>query len=299
MKEQSHRLHSLALILLLAGLACGLPGSNGEEDISDTRSVEEIQTEAVETAVAGLTQTAASEEDQDSVEEPDIDDDAASVSVSNDTNCRGGPNTNYGIVTIVRVGDVYEVVGQYQSGPYVIIALNNGTECWLWLEYATITGDISDLQVYNPLPEPVSAATSTPTMPFVLTHYGFNECGNGVYLAIVTLQNNSSEAFKSVYVKLIHLRSGGGTHSMFSETNNAPFLSDPYQCPGGSWDYLVPGASQLDPGNTAYISLLANQRSSAFGENVEATIKVCTRDDLKGQCYEQVIIFQLPAKWGD
>lgn len=297
MIRRSNRLVGAGLVLLMAGLACGLPGNGGQEDISDERSVEEIQTQAVETVVAELTELASISTDPTS-ESAESGSDSPTVSVSKDTNCRSGPNTIYNLIKVVLVGDVLVVVGQYPGGPYVIVDLGDGTECWLWLEYATIIGDISGLLAYSSPPPPVAAATSTSSIPFVLTHYDFNECGNGVYMAIITIQNNSSDPFKSAYVKLIHLRSGGGTHSMFTETNDAPFLNDPYQCPGGNWNYLVPGASELAPGGTAYISLLANQRSSAYGENVEATVKVCTRDDLKGQCYEMVVVFQLPAQWG-
>jgi len=301
MNKRFYRLASVGLLLLMTGYACNLPRDSGEEDTAEAaRSEGEIQTEAVETVVAELTLTATSQEVDDPTEEPASEEPEPSVTVSKDTNCRGGPSINYKNITVITVGVALDVVGRHVDGPYVIVDLGDEKECWLWLEYATISGDISGLPAYSVPAPPVIAITSTsaPSSPFVLNHYGYNECGNKVYMVVVAVQNNSSEAFQSVYVKLIHLQSGGGTHSMFTETNNAPFLSNPNQCPSGDWDYMAPGASQLSPGETAYLSLLANQRSSAYGENVQATIKVCTQDDLKEQCYEMVIVIGLPAEWG-
>ncbi len=301
MNIRSIRLSGVGLLILMTGFACNLPGNDVEDSTSVVElSVEEIQTEAVETVIAELTLTAASQEGDDLSKEPSNEESIPSVTVSKDTNCRGGPSINYEKIVVITAGIAVDIVGRHIDGPYVIVDLGGGKECWLWLEYATISGDISELPAYSAPPPPVVVitSTSTPSSPLTLSHYGYNECGSKVYMVVVAVQNNSSEAFQSVYVKLIHLQSGGGTHSMFTETNNAPFLSNPNQCPSGDWNYMAPGASQLSPGETAYLSLLANQRSSAYGENVQATIKVCTQDDLKGQCYELVIVIGLPAEWG-
>ena len=303
MRKRSIQIAGAGLLILMTGFACNLPGNGVEDNASVVElSVEEIQTEAVETVIAELTLTAASQEGDDLTEEPASEVSNPTATVSKDTNCRGGSSTNYNVVLVVSVGIALDIVGRYVDGPYVIVDLGGGKDCWLWLEYAVITGDTSGLPAYSAPAPPVvvitSTSTSAPSSPLALSHYGYNECGNKVYMVVVAVQNNSSEAFQSVYVKLIHLQSGGGTHSMFTETNNAPFLSNANQCPGVDWNYMVPGASKLNPGETAYLSLLANQRSSAYGENVQATIKVCTQDDLKGQCYEMVIVIGLPAEWG-
>lgn len=291
----------MMVVLALAAIACGLTTVGTEE----APSVEEIETRAVEEAFLQLTAAA---EPQTSIEEAVSTDtpaptesspgDEVSAGLSNDTNCRTGPSVNYDLITVAKVGVEYPVVGRYTDGPYVIIELESGQQCWLWLEHATIQGDTSGLPVFTPPPEP-AVEPPEPSTPFILAHDDYNECGDGVYLAVVSVKNNSDFLFRSAYVDLIHLRSGGGTHGMFSQESNAPFLDNPFECPSGSWDYLVPGASELAPGGSGYISLLANQRSSAYGENVQATVKVCEGDDLKGTCYEEVVVFGLPAEWKD
>lgn len=281
--------------LAVAGLACSII----DRATGDELSVEEIEARAVETVYAALTEEAASaptetpvpQDVEEQASEPIIDE-STTVSLSSATNCRTGPSANFDLVAIAEAGQDFNVVGQY-DGPYLIVELPGGKECWLWLEYATVLGDTSSL----PYPEPPPEPSPEPSSPFVLSHYGYNNCGEDIYMAVVALSNNSGYAFDSAYVNLIHLQSGGGTHGMFNEQNNGPFLSNPNQCPSGGWDYLVPGSSKLNSGGSAYISMVANQRSSAYGENVQATVKVCTQDNQNGDCYEQTIVFGLPSEW--
>lgn len=287
-------------VLTMGTLSCALTEGAGQ-----TPSVEQIETRAVEEAFIKLTEQAA---DQAAEAEPErtatpaptetVEYQSVSVTLSNDTNCRTGPSINYKLISVAQSGQKYDVVGRYPNGPYVVIELPSAQQCWLWLEHATIVGDVGDLPAFTPPPEPV-VEPPEPSTPFVLSHHGYNECGEDIYLGVVYVENNSDIPFRSAYVDLIHLRSGGGTHGMFNQQDNAPFLDNAFVCPSGDWDYLVPGASQVDPGGSAYISLLANQRSSAYGENVQATVKVCEGDDLKGTCYEEVVVFGLPAEWKD
>ena len=80
-----------------------------------------------------------------------------SVTVSSTTNCRTGPSTDYDLLYTLNVGETAEVVGKYSSGNYWVI--NNpdgGGNCWLWGEYATISGDTDNLPEMIPPPAPVA-----------------------------------------------------------------------------------------------------------------------------------------------
>jgi len=82
------------------------------------------------------------------------------VSVSLDTNCRLGPSKAYDNVGYLTTQQQAQVMGKNSSIPNYWV-INNPTgsgTCWLWGEYATITGDISGLQEYAVPPTP------TPTM---------------------------------------------------------------------------------------------------------------------------------------
>ena len=71
-----------------------------------------------------------------------------------------GPGIAYNGVGVLVIGKSAQVVGKNSSAPnYWVINNPNGSgTCWLWGQYATITGDTSGLQEYTIPPTP------TPTM---------------------------------------------------------------------------------------------------------------------------------------
>lgn len=75
---------------------------------------------------------------------------APQVGVSSETNCRTGPTRHYKLIWEAEVGRTFEVVGRYSPSDYWIIRLDDGRECWLWGQYATVEGDISSLTEYIP-----------------------------------------------------------------------------------------------------------------------------------------------------
>jgi len=80
------------------------------------------------------------------------------VSVSTNTNCRTGPGTIYDIEGVLLVGEQAVVVGKGEFGYYWIIKNPDGFgECWLWSNYATVTGPTDSLTVYTPPPTPTPA----------------------------------------------------------------------------------------------------------------------------------------------
>ncbi len=87
------------------------------------------------------------------------------VSVSTDTNCRTGPDTVYDIRGILRVGENAQVVGRNSTSDYWVIILpsNNSIICWVWGNYATVTGNTSNIPIVNPPPTPTPTITPTPT----------------------------------------------------------------------------------------------------------------------------------------
>ncbi len=94
------------------------------------------------------------------------------VSVSANTNCRSGPGSSYSLVFTADPGVSFLVVGRSASSKYWLINDPSGGTCWLWNEYATVTGDTSGLPQYTaPLasvsatrtPKPAASATASPS----------------------------------------------------------------------------------------------------------------------------------------
>ena len=88
------------------------------------------------------------------------------VEVSVPTNCRTGPGKIYDRVSILDVDEKVEVVARNAEGTYWVVKNPGGSGvCWLWDEYAKVTGQTANLPVWVPPPTPTPQAkvTSTPT----------------------------------------------------------------------------------------------------------------------------------------
>jgi hypothetical protein len=99
------------------------------------------------------------------------------ASVSSPTNCRTGPSTAYDLVTSLAVGQTAEVVGKDTHDNYWIIKTGGGSgRCWLWGQYATVTGNTGNLPEIKPPPTPM------PTKPAAPTGFGgsISACKGGV-----------------------------------------------------------------------------------------------------------------------
>lgn len=82
------------------------------------------------------------------------------VTVSLNTNCRTGPGTQYDLIGALVIGQSAEVVGKNSATNYWIIKTPGGSgTCWLWGQYATVSGNTANLPEY-PIP-----ATPTPSLP--------------------------------------------------------------------------------------------------------------------------------------
>ncbi len=85
------------------------------------------------------------------------------VTVSIATNCRSGPGQSFASLYGMPVGQVAKVIAKNTTTGYWIIEIpgQNGKSCWLWGQYATVTGDTATLtNVATPTSAP---RTVTPT----------------------------------------------------------------------------------------------------------------------------------------
>lgn len=84
------------------------------------------------------------------------------VTVSVATNCRQGPSAAFASIYGMPVGQVAKVIAKNSYSGYWIIEIpgKNGQTCWLWGQYATVTGDTASLK---DVVTPTSVATLKPT----------------------------------------------------------------------------------------------------------------------------------------
>jgi len=91
------------------------------------------------------------------------------VKVSVETNCRQGPSVNFPSVYSMSVSDVAEVIGKNTFTNYWIIKIpGSGSTCWLWGQYATVSGNTANLIEFA-TPTPKVAATATKTATATIT----------------------------------------------------------------------------------------------------------------------------------
>lgn len=82
------------------------------------------------------------------------------------TNCRTGPGKIYDWVSVLPVGRQVQVVARSANGTYWVVQNPAGPgTCWLWGNYARVSGHTADLPVWAapPTPTPIAGATPTPT----------------------------------------------------------------------------------------------------------------------------------------
>ena len=158
----NHRRVSIALTALLIGiLACNLPGGAATE--TPTPTGEDLV--ATITAQAG-TLEAPSATPAPPTETPTITPtftpSVPMVSVSSATNCRTGNASFFDWLYTMNPGDTAEVVGKNTASGYWIIKYPGG-QCWLWGQYATVTGDTSGLPEFPAPPTPTPSIPAAPT----------------------------------------------------------------------------------------------------------------------------------------
>jgi hypothetical protein len=193
------------------------------------------------------------------------------VSVSVATNCRVGPGRVYDRVGALLVGQVAEVVGRNASGNYWYIRNpQTGGLCWLWGEYATVTGNPSVLPVYTPPPTP------TP-MPDFVAEYNRLEVCNGWWVDI-ELENTGGIAFES-----------------FSLTIRDPSMNVVMATSSDSFTEVdgcaLSSRETLNPGNSPNVSSPPFSYNPS-GHELETSITLCSRNGLNGTCLTKTIRFR-------
>jgi len=170
----------VSILLILALSACNLPGGgNDVPDLALTITAQVLmnnqqqQSGELPTATPEFTSTPGDTATPEFTATSSI----PMVTVSVNTNCRLGPGIVYAIVGALTIGQQEQVVGKNSSVPnYWVINNPNGSgTCWLWGEYATVTGDTSGLQEYAVPPTPTPTATPTLAPPSAVKDLAVNK----------------------------------------------------------------------------------------------------------------------------
>jgi len=194
------------------------------------------------------------------------------ISVSVNTNCRVGPGKVYDRVGALLVGEVSEVVGRDPTGNYWYIYnpdQNNGF-CWLWGEYATLTGNYIVLPMFTPPPTP------TPVPAFEASYSGLDTCVG--WWVDIQLTNTGGLSFRSISL----------TVRDTVTDSTVSVYSDSFTRIDGCLDSSTKDI--LNPGDTRTISSPAFAHNPS-GHELRATVTLCSNVGQSGMCVTEVIKF--------
>ena len=203
---------------------------------------------------------------------------APMISVSVPTNCRVGPGRVYTMVGALLVGQTVPVYARTADGAYWYIRNpDSPTEfCWVWGEYATVTGLAGALPVFTPPPSPTPTNTATPSPAFTASYNGLDSC-SGWYVDIL-IKNTGSLTFNSISLTVKDNATDVVVSSMSDDFVNKT------GCNSTERDVLLPG-------KTAIVS------SPGFGydpndHRLKATLTLCSQTGLNGSCVTETITFK-------
>ena len=195
------------------------------------------------------------------------------ISVSVATNCRVGPGRIYDRVGALLVGQTAEVFGRNDTSNYWYIRNPNrsGEFCWLWGEYASLTGNLGALPVYTP------PHTPTPMPNFEPSFVGKDSCSG--WWVDIELENTGGIQFKSYSLTL---------RDTVTDTVLSAY-ADGFTDNTGCLDSTT--RTNLNPGSSRVISSPAFSYDPA-GHKLRATITLCSNLGQSGTCVTKVIEFK-------
>lgn len=201
------------------------------------------------------------------------------ISVSVPTNCRVGPGKVYEMVGALLVDETAQVYGRDPTGDYWYIRNPDETNgfCWVWGEYATLSGPVFLLPVYTPPPTPTPTLTSTPAPGFDASYQGLDSCTG--WWAEIKLKNTGTINFHSAGITL------KDTVTSDQVSNIADGFINDSGCTSSS------SKASLQEGKSVTVS----SPSFAYdpsGHKLRATITLCSETGLNGTCVTETITFK-------
>jgi hypothetical protein len=164
-------------VLFFAMLACNLPGTSfeGSETIDPASEPAGTSDVIVENTVTSIpTETPVPPTSTPSI--------SPEITLTNNSNCRLGPSTNYNIVDQISQSKVLPVIGRNENATWWQVVNATGRECWIFNENATPNTDFSGLTI-----------GSAPSLPGIPVNFSVGDqlCQPGANKFTVTLRWSS------------------------------------------------------------------------------------------------------------
>jgi len=287
---KKHPFLTFITIVLIASLACVLPGASVTVPTQDPNAINTSiaqaiaarQTEAVLKNPPTATLTATPETPTLTLEPtmtPTSEFTATSstpmISVEVDTNCRVGPGAIFERVGILLVGETAEIVGREPKGEFWYIhnpdVADNGVEfCWVWGEYATVSGDTLPLLYLSPPPPPTASLDVVFEKMDTCTTWWIN----------FKLTNKSGISFK--YINIVLTDTDTDPVTVVSSKANEFTYNDGCSQPVTTKTLIAGGTLSASSPLFAY---------NFKGHDLNAKVTACTETDQAGTCITKELNF--------
>ncbi len=207
---------------------------------------------------------------------------SSQISVSINTNCRSGPGKAYPIVGSLMVGKFADVYGSDPTYRYWYIRNpGRGAEyCWVWTEYATLTGHYTTLPIFTPPPTPtptntpLPSATPTPYPKFSMEYVGKDSCSN--WWLEVRVKNTGLLPLRSISFNIEDTNTGKKKTSL-----NDEFINNDGCSTVTAKDKILPGAE--------FIVSSPKLGYDPSGHSIILRLTLCSQNGQKGECIKQKI----------
>ncbi len=194
---------------------------------------------------------------------------APTAQVNENTNCRTGPSSGYDLIATLLIGEQAKIVSKTTLEDYVIIEnpADPTQTCWLWTKYVTISGDLSSLPAATPPP---------PLVKFTVDFMKIDSCTNySLVFEVVNTATKPLQAYTIVAKDLSERTQQTTTSTVFDQKSGCG---------------VVKSIEYVDPGKIGYV--YANDFAyNPSGHSIEATITICSHNDMTSPCASQVIRF--------
>ncbi len=211
------------------------------------------------------------------------------ISVSVATNCRSGPGKVYPLMGGLPQGVVVQVFGRDPSGNYWYIRNPDRPNrfCWVWGEYATVTGNISLVPILTPPPTPTATLTPTATATFTpkpapkfnISFSGLEVCKSSKkWWVEFEIKNTGDFALRSITIMVLDADKG------ITKTRTMDGFDSRNGCAATSHRAI------LQKGKSVIVS------SDAFGynlkgRNLRAWVVICVQNNQGQPCAQKIINF--------
>jgi hypothetical protein len=202
------------------------------------------------------------------------------ISVSVPTNCRTGPGKPYTISGALLIGKLAQVFARDPTGTYWYIPNPDspGEFCWVWGEYATVTGLVETLPIFTPPPTPTPTVTPTPAPAFDLSYEELVSC-SGDWWPRLRIKNTGLITFRSLSLIV------RDTNNDTSTADLRDGFADRSDCSSSTSRTALPAGKATIIASSAFDHDLS-------GHKMRAVLTLCSDTGQEGTCITGTLTFK-------